>query len=138
MNEKFIQPGLKATNSDFCVYIKKDDDLIIPAIYVEDIKQLLTKLAKSFQMKDLIPLNFYLGTEFKQDIKTETATMSQTKYMNNISNCLEVENWKVVKTQLDKSIKQSAQMSPKTEGEQQEVESIPHQDLYVFVSIFRA
>uniref|UniRef100_A0A1A9URW6 Reverse transcriptase Ty1/copia-type domain-containing protein n=1 Tax=Glossina austeni TaxID=7395 RepID=A0A1A9URW6_GLOAU len=109
----------------------KDDDIIILAIYVEDIKQLVTKLAKSFRIEDLIPLKFYLGTEFKEDINTETTIMSQTNIyecMNNILNRFEMENYWVIKTPLDQSIKQFTQMSREPEDEQQEVESIPHQN----------
>jgi hypothetical protein len=80
-------------NSALCVYINNEDgNIVTVVIYVDDLmvasdnprklqRLKSSELSKSFEMKDLGPLSFCLGIEFTQDVKKQTITMSQSRYI---------------------------------------------------------
>jgi hypothetical protein len=105
LDEKLKQQKLKPLNSDPCVYINKEDgNIVIVVIYVDDLmvasdnprklQRLKSELSKSFKMKDLGPLSFCLGIEFTQDVKKQTITMSQSKYIKETLSRFNMENCK--------------------------------------------
>jgi hypothetical protein len=140
LDEKLKQQKLKPLNSDPCVYINKEDgNIVIVVIYVDDLmvasdnprklQRLKSELSKSFEMKDLGPLSFCLGIEFTQDVKKQTITMSQSKYIKETLSRFNMENCKGVTTPINPNEKLSKEMCPKTEEEKKAVEMLPYQSL---------
>jgi hypothetical protein len=140
LDEKLKQQKLKPLNSDPCVYINKEHgNIVIVVIYVDDLmvasdnprklQRLKSELSKSFEMKDLGPLSFCLGIEFTQDVKKQTITMSQSKYIKETLSRFNMENCKGVTTPINPNEKLSKEMCPKTEEEKKAVEMLPYQSL---------
>ena len=81
---------------DPCIYFRRRDDvfLAIIAVWVDDLiigarndkllHELKSVLKNRFRMKDLGPLNYFLGIEFVQGDKT--VKMSQSHYTNKLLN----------------------------------------------------
>ena len=87
--------GLRKLHSDHCLYIQQEgDSLVIIAVYVDDIliaarsltdmNRIKTSLKNIFDIKDLGPIHYCLGIEFKQDLEKGTITMGQKKYITEV------------------------------------------------------
>lgn len=140
LDERLKQLELKPLHSDSCVYVyKKEKDIIIVAIYVDDLMiasnnpkelhQLKVELSKSFEIKDLVLLNFCLGIEFKQDTEKHKIIMSQSKYVKDVLKRFNMEDCKPVTTPMNSNEKLSKEMCPKTEEEKREIEKLLYQNL---------
>jgi hypothetical protein len=140
LDEKLKKQKLKPLNSDPYVYINKEDgNIVIVVIYVDDLmvasdnprklQRLKSELSKSFEMKDLGPLSFCLGIELTQDVKKQTITLSQSKYIKETLSRFNMENYKGVTTPINRNEKLSKEMCPKTEEEKKAVEMLPYQSL---------
>ena len=95
LSEFFIQSGFTQSKVDVCLFTKGDDDDVektIIVIWVDDIiiaasnennlNETKDSLKKRFNMKDLGPISYFLGIQFKQ---TETSIeMSQSFYLQHI------------------------------------------------------
>jgi hypothetical protein len=107
LNEYLISNNYKPTESDPCIYIKKNDKNILEGIigvYVDDcvligkkdeISNIKKLLSTRFKMKDLKELKLILGIEIERDEKE--IRLFQRNYINkilerfNMSNCRSVE-----------------------------------------------
>uniref|UniRef100_A0AAV1U7S1 Reverse transcriptase Ty1/copia-type domain-containing protein n=1 Tax=Peronospora matthiolae TaxID=2874970 RepID=A0AAV1U7S1_9STRA len=109
IDEFMIKMGFNKSESDHCIYIKRDDQVkILVVLYVDDLilasssNELLksTKMALStrFEMKDLGELNYFLGMEIKNDRKTGMVTVRQTKFLESVLTKFGMDNSKPVKT----------------------------------------
>ena len=127
--------GLTSSKADPCLYtMKKETRTILLAVYVDDIiiatnnieqmNELKQNLVRTFKMKDMGPLSYCLGIEFKQDIRRKTISMSQTKYTKEVILRFGMENSKPTKTPLDGSVKLK-----KAESEEVNDENLPYQNL---------
>ena len=111
-----LKLGFKKCESDHCIYLKQDDQVMIfVALYVDDLvlasnsSNLLqdTKQAISerFEMTDMGQLKYFLGMEIDQDEATGTVSIRQTKFANDILAKFKMENSKPVKTPQDPGLK---------------------------------
>lgn len=106
--------GFQQSTADPCIYYKgKGEDLLLIAVYVDDIlaasrklsmiTELTTQLSKTFKIKDLGKVKFCLGIEFNQN--KNGIKMSQEKYVNEILEKFEMSDSKPVTTPIDCSVK---------------------------------
>ena len=127
--------GLTSSKADPCLYtMKRETRTILFAVHVEDIiiatnnieqmNELKQSLVRTFTMKDMGTLSYYLGIEFQQDILRKTISISQTKYTKEVLLRFEMENSKPTKTPLDGSEKLK-----KVESEEVNDENLPYQNL---------
>ena len=89
------QIGLRQLHTDHCLYFKREgDSLVIVAVCVDDIliatssltdiDRIKESLKNIFDMKDLGPIHYCLGIEFKQHVENGVITMSQKKYISEV------------------------------------------------------
>lgn len=92
LDEKLTAYGLKRLKADLCVYVKGvKEDIIVAAVYVDDIliltrnemkrKALQDYLHKNFEMKDLGKAKQFLGFEIQQDNLKEEIKLTQLEYI---------------------------------------------------------
>jgi hypothetical protein len=104
--------GLKPMAADPCLYVQKTaENLMLVAIYVDDLiiatndmkkmSEIKESLQSAFKMKDLGPIHYCLGIEFKQDLENNTITMSQAKYSEEILQRFEMDKCSPLSTPLD-------------------------------------
>uniref|UniRef100_A0AAV1TTL5 Reverse transcriptase Ty1/copia-type domain-containing protein n=1 Tax=Peronospora matthiolae TaxID=2874970 RepID=A0AAV1TTL5_9STRA len=90
-----IKIGFKKCESDYCIYIKRDEQrTIFVALYVDDLiivsssnKSLCeTKnaLNERFEMTDMGKLKFFLGIEIERDESGGTLSLRQSKFAKDI------------------------------------------------------
>ena len=84
-------------NLDHCAYYKRfeNNNIIILQLDVNDmlvagsnkdwVQELKAKLAKEFDMKELIPVNMVLGMQIHQDRNNKKIWVSHKNYMKKIS-----------------------------------------------------
>lgn len=102
------QLNLEPSKQDPCLFIKREgENLVLVTVYVDDLliasnnKSWITKikksLAKSFEMKDLGPVNVCLGIEFQQNLAERKIFLNQREYAKtllerfNMSDCKPVQ-----------------------------------------------
>ena len=88
-----------------------------------------SELSKSFDMKDLGPLNFCLGIEFLEEKEKGEIKLCQRKYIKEVLRRFNMEHCKPVSTPMNISEKLSKSMCPKNDEERKEVEKLPYQNL---------
>lgn len=140
LDTKLREMNLAPSKCDPCIYINKNDNnMTLIAIYVDDLivassdqnvlTNLKNELANTFEMKDLGPIQFCLGIEFNQDVKSGKICMSQSKYIQHLLERFGMADCKPVSTPTNISEKLSKEMSPKDENEKREAEKLPYQGL---------
>jgi hypothetical protein len=70
------------------------DDLIILASNVSILKWLKSRLEDEFEMSDLGGLHYCFGVEFERNCANRTITMSQSKYIEEVLKCFNMEECK--------------------------------------------
>lgn len=138
LDEALQKLGLKPIQSDPCIYFKKEKkETTIIGIYVDDLiiasnassmDNLKSMLKREFEMKDLGPINYCLGIEFKQNLKNNTITMSQQKYVTDVLKRFKMEGCKPITTPLDANSK-LRRPETKYEDRSPEVRNYPYQSL---------
>lgn len=68
-------------------------------------EELKAKLKSEYDMKDLKELHYYLRVDFKRNRATRTITMSQTKYIEEVLERLNMRDIKPIGTPLDANVK---------------------------------
>jgi hypothetical protein len=100
--------GSLRSKVDHCIYSKEEGGCFIyVALYVDDmllignsmnaIKEVKKKLSSKFDMKDLSGEKFILGMEIKRDRATRNIWLNQTKYIETIMKCFNMQDCKPVK-----------------------------------------
>lgn len=95
LDEKLRGMSFKQLSADHCVYYQRNknqitsiivisvDDLIIASNSSEKLRDIKKELS-TFKMKDLGPINQYLGIKFHQDHKSNCISMNQRKLIEDI------------------------------------------------------
>ena len=133
----FINEGFSSINTDHSLYIKQTDNYILVAIlYVDDLiilssdvtelKWLKSQLEKKFEMSDLGELNYCLGVQFQRDRKTDTITMSQTSYIEEVLRRFNMEDCKPVTTPSDANSKLLRLSDEEFGNVKMEMEGVPY------------
>ena len=111
----------KKSESDHCVYMKRDgQNMIFVALYVDDLilasntskmlQETKQALSDRFEMTDMGQLKYFLGIEIEQHFEIETLTMRQTKFACDILAKFNMENCKAVRTPQDPGLKLTKSM----------------------------
>lgn len=111
--------SLKPLRNEPCIYYRRTkDDIILVGIYVDDLIiatkrrktmiELKKCLSEKFEMKDLGPINYCLGVEFKQDIVSKEITMCQRRYAEEVLERFNMKDCKSISTPLDANSKLEA------------------------------
>ena len=93
MRDHLIESGFVQSKTDYCLFVShKTEGVIYIIFWVDDIivaasndtllNQTKDRLSTKFRMKDLGPLKWFLGIDFKQF--KESIEMSQRKYFEKI------------------------------------------------------
>lgn len=125
----------RRSDVDPCIYVKGDKDLIMIALYVDDLiiaskseklmKETKQDLFDRFEMKDLGRLHYCLGIEmvWRND---GTCSLNQSKYIENVLERFSMKDCKPVSTPINSGTKLTKEMSPKTKEEISEMSLIPY------------
>jgi hypothetical protein len=134
--DKFLKKNhYRRSDVDPCIYVKGDKEVIMIALYVDDLiiastsdklmKETKQNLCERFEMKDLGRLHFCLGIEIVWRVDG-TCMFNQSKYIENVLERFNMKDCKPVSTPINSSVKLTKDMSPKTEEEISEMTSIPY------------
>ena len=103
--------GFVQSTSDPCIYTSSKEDLLILAVYVDDIvlegksekkiADVKSSLAKIFQVKDMGEMHYFLGVSVKQNPKTGETWIGQPLYTQTILQKFGMENAKPMHTPAD-------------------------------------
>ena len=125
----------RRSDVDPCIYVKEDKDLIMIALYVDDLiiaskseklmKETKQNLCDRFEMKDLGRLHYCLGIEilWRND---GTCSFNQSKYIENVLERFSMKDCKPVSTPINSGTKLTKEMSPTTAEEISEMNVIPY------------
>ena len=105
--------GYRRVDEDHSVYIYQQNGIII-AIYVDDllligpslsdISLLKTELSHRFRIKDLGPINFYLGMHVTRDRPNRRIYVHQSAYIRRIIDAVDMSDCKSVKTPMETNL----------------------------------
>ena len=86
--------GFAQSNSDPCLYISITEEPFIIAVYVDDIllagkstrriTEVKDELRSQFNVKDMGPVEYFLGVKAQQDLEKGMVWMGQTSYTESI------------------------------------------------------
>jgi hypothetical protein len=127
-NTYILSLGFVRSKVDHYIYSKEEDgNLIYVALYVDDmllignnmdvIKEVKKKLSAKFDMKDLGVVNFILGMEIKKDRATRNLWLNQTKYIETILKCFNMQDCKPVKVPIPVGSRLIVEQCARTQGE---------------------
>ena len=135
LNEFLEQKGFKRSKVDPCIYLKGTKDVIMIALYVDDLiiastssklmAQTKLDLNKRFEMKDLGKLHFCLGVEIIWD-KSGSCSLNQQNYVKAVLEKFNMQECKPVSTPMNAGVKLVKDMCPKTQEELEEMEKVPY------------
>ena len=114
LDEKLRRIGFRPLKADPCLYSSQQegkttivsvyvDDILIATNDMQEMAKIKKELKTSFKMKDLGPVHYCLGIEFKQDTNG-TIKMTQRKYVEDTLIRFGMEDCKPVNTPLDGKI----------------------------------
>lgn len=109
--------NFEQTRSDPCLYVSTQGELVIIAVYVDDIliagktderiAEVKRKLADRFDVKDMGKLHYFLGVKVVQDHKNCSIWMGQPLYTKSLISDFGMQDAKICKTPVNPSIKLS-------------------------------
>src|SRR5579871_3262998 len=121
INKFFNKYNFQYMNSDHGIYINDQsgiiiriwvDDLIIIRKNIMNIKELKENLNKTFKIKDLGDLTYFLGIHIIRNQKTRTIFINQSNYISKILTRFNMQDCKPAKTPLKPNIKISKSTEP--------------------------
>ncbi|KAH9783576.1 reverse transcriptase Ty1/copia-type domain-containing protein [Citrus sinensis] len=86
----------KKTKSDITIMLIYVDDIIITGSNCEDVEEVVVKLSKTFALKDLGDLNFFLRIQVART--HDIIQLSQTKYIQDLLTKIEMADCKGIET----------------------------------------
>lgn len=142
-NEKLAQAllnaGLLCSKMDTCVFYRvKGDDILIVAIYVDDLlvfasnratkERLKHQLMSEFKMTDNGEAKFVLGMEIERDRVSGTISVCQRKYIRDVLDRFGMSDCNPVSTPVDINQKLSKEMAPTDAAGREEMMQVPYQE----------
>ena len=114
MDEYLTKIKFKRRNVDYCLYTQGEGvDQIYSLIYVDDllicskskkkIKNLKRVLSEKFNMKDLGDVKEYLGINVEYDYRNCDMKLSQTKYIESLTNKYQLQDSRLYSTEICES-----------------------------------
>lgn len=131
--------GLTQSSIDPCVYFKiQNGKMLFIGIYVDDLmifdndpklrSQIKSHLMAKFEMKDLGVAKYCIGIHITRNRHNGTISLDQKGYIDVILKRFNMDTCNPVSTPMDVSVKLTKEMSPKTDAEREQMESIPFQE----------
>lgn len=122
---------------DQCIYYRmKNEEILIVAIYVDDIlifsnkekldEEVKTELKANFKMKDLGNASSILGIRIIRNTKFNTITIGQAGYVRRILKRFNMEECNPVNSPMEIGTKISKEMCSQNEDEKEEMSKIPY------------
>jgi len=114
--DEYIQNlGFQRSESDYCLYIKQEndetiylilfvDDLLICGKTMKKINEIKTKLSCKFAMKDLGEVRTYLGINIKYDYKNNEMKLDQSEYIESLAEKYNIVNSKLYCTPMEQNL----------------------------------
>ena len=109
--------GFAQSNSDPCLFISITGEPFIIAVYVDDIllagkstrriTEVKDELRSQFNVKDMGPVEYFLGVKVQQDLEKGMVWMGQTSYTESILHQFGMADSKSVRSPVNPSIKLS-------------------------------
>lgn len=138
LDKTLTRLGLTRCKYDQCVYYHMyEDSLIIIAVYVDDLlmftnstrlkTRLKQELMKEYEMKDLGEAKTCLGIQITRDREQGKIWLNQSKYIADILQRFGMTNCNPARTPLEPGLRLNKDMSPKTQGERDEMTKHPYQ-----------
>lgn len=133
-----IQHGYTRCDYDACVYHRKlsdgshiylllyVDDMLIASKNMSEINKLKSQLSGEFEMKDLGAAKKILGMDIHRDRKAGKLRVSQKNYIEKVLQRFGMDKAKTVSTPLAPHFKLSAELSPQSDEEKQQMSHIPY------------
>ena len=133
-----LSQGYKRSEFDHCLYTKqaKDgswlililyvDDMLIAGKHMEEISALKSKMAKSFDMKDMGEAGHILGMRIERNRSKQLIWLSQTEYIDKVLQRFNMDKGKTLSVPLPSYVKLSKQDCPESEEEKSEMDKIPY------------
>jgi Reverse transcriptase (RNA-dependent DNA polymerase)/gag-polypeptide of LTR copia-type/Integrase core domain/GAG-pre-integrase domain len=141
LHEFLIGLGFVRLASDTAVYVmwvEKDGELLIVAVYVDDmglackilehILWLKRELSKEFDMKDLGEMKYILGIELERDWDKSVFRLSQASYIRRMITKFNLEDANGVSTPQEFGKKLSPEDCPTTEEEKRYMDKVPYRE----------
>lgn len=140
LDECLQSMNLKQSALDPCVYFNKDDgEVIIVAVYVDDILLFSSSLVKlecfkrnlmsKFEMKDLGEASSFLGVNLEYEKDKGVLAIDQRKFIEDVLERFQMTECNPVSTPMDCQQKLDKSFSPNTEKEKEEMSTAPYQEL---------
>jgi hypothetical protein len=115
LQEKLEKLGFIKVSADPCVYVKKEDTLIIIAVHVDDLiilaenvqemEEMKRVLKVEFKITDMGELQYYVGVSVVQDKQNNRLWLHQRQYINKIVVKFGQAEAKTVATPADVNVK---------------------------------
>jgi hypothetical protein len=129
--------GFQRCYSDHSLYIlRADRSILIVAVYVDDmllitndvprVDQLKRDLAQTFAMKDLGPVEYYLGIKVERDREKRLTWLSQGTFVDKVAERFHLQDAKPVSTPMELGTKLSLDMAPKSKVEKDYMLRVPY------------
>ena len=100
--------------------------MLIAGKHLEEISALKSKMAKSFDMKDMGEASHILGMRIERDRSKKLIWLSQTEYIDKVLQCFNMDKGKALSVPLQSYVKLSKQDCPVSDQEKAEMEKIPY------------
>ena len=115
LDKRLKEMGLQQTSSDPCLYTNREGEMIIVAVYVDDIllacnsmkkmEQVKKELGGYFKVNDMGELTYFLGVKIIQNKKTGSIWLGQKLYTESVLNKYQTDQAKPTKTPVNVSLK---------------------------------
>ncbi|KAG6943657.1 hypothetical protein JG688_00017499, partial [Phytophthora aleatoria] len=136
----FLRNGFKSCGADQCVYVNGTrngfvylclyvDDMTIVAKTCDEIREVKEALKIAFKMKELGDAKLILAMVIDYDRTAGTLMIKQTRYIDDVVERFNQRDAKPVENPCTSNMKLSKALSPSTETECAEMQSLPHRSL---------
>ena len=126
-----LDQGFYKNKCDNCLYVKINhniviyvlifvDNILISGSCANEIEILKTNLNKSFKMKDMGLLNYFLGISVEQDVNNGIIILNQKQYLENVLRKFYMLNCKPVDTPMDCNFDYESLERDKSESDETE------------------
>lgn len=140
IHKLIIDLGFKSCAGDMCIYVKQlgaefvyvclyVDDMIVAARKSDTVRDVKSAISSRFRIKDLGAVKHLLGMEIAYDMSSREMTITQTQYINTITERFNQANARDTMNPCDPSVKLSKANCPKDDEEKERMSKKPYRSL---------
>ncbi len=137
-NDFLLKFGLKRSTADPCIYFRhQGEEMTILAIFVDDglicsnrkenLQKIIEYLKEQFQIRTM-DADRFLGLDISRNRKNRELTVAQPQFVSSLLKKFRMENCNPKSVPSDPHTHISAEMSPKTEQEIEDMKKIPYRE----------